>query len=48
MSKKVILICENCLSRNYHTNKNQYLSIRLELKKYCPICNKSTIHKETK
>jgi large subunit ribosomal protein L33 len=49
MRKKVILVCEECLSRNYTTTKNpQKTSERLELKKYCPTCNKNTVHKETK
>ncbi len=49
MRVKVILICEECLSRNYQTTKNPQKSTeRLELKKFCPVCNKYTIHKETK
>jgi len=49
MREKVILVCEECLSRNYTTTKNKSNSTkRLELKKYCPRCNKSTLHKETK
>ena len=46
--KKVILMCSECLSRNYVTTKNSMTSERLELKKFCPKCNKHTIHKETK
>ncbi|MBQ2472108.1 MAG: 50S ribosomal protein L33 [Acholeplasmatales bacterium] len=49
MRTKVILICEECFSRNYTTTKNpQKNSERLEIKKYCPTCNKYTMHKETK
>ena len=49
MRKKIILICEECLSRNYTTTKNVVTSKeRLEIKKYCKHCNKSTLHKETK
>ena len=49
MREKVILVCEECLSRNYTTTKNKQNSTkRLELKKYCSTCNKSTLHKETK
>jgi large subunit ribosomal protein L33 len=49
MRKKIILICEECLARNYTTTKNvKTTTSRLELKKYCKHCNKSTIHKETK
>ncbi len=49
MRTKVILVCEECFSRNYTTTKNpQKDTERLEIKKYCPTCNKYTIHKETK
>ena len=48
MRKNVILICEECLSRNYHTTKQVYCENRLCFKKYCPNCNKYVVHKETK
>ncbi len=49
MREKVILICEECLSRNYTTSKNkQKQPQRLEMNKFCPKCNKYTLHKETK
>ena len=48
MRKKIILLCEECLSRNYQTTKNINQKERLELMKYCKRCNKSTLHKETK
>lgn len=49
MREKIILVCEECLSRNYSTTKNKATtSTRLEIKKFCPKCNKYTIHKETK
>ncbi|GAA5414692.1 50S ribosomal protein L33 [Ureaplasma ceti] len=48
MAKKVTLVCEICLGRNYHTSKNQYKTERLELKKFCPNCNAVTLHKETR
>ena len=49
MRTKVILICEECLSRNYTVTKNpQKQNERIEMKKYCKNCNKYTIHKETK
>lgn len=49
MREKVILVCEECLSRNYQTTKNKATaSERLEFKKFCPRCNKYTIHRETK
>ena len=45
----VILTCVDCLSRNYVTHKNKKLNNeRLELMKFCPRCNKHTLHKETK
>ena len=46
--KKVILTCSVCLSRNYTTEKASSSNRRIELKKYCPKCNKHTLHKETK
>ncbi|MCI5543283.1 MAG: 50S ribosomal protein L33 [Candidatus Onthovivens sp.] len=49
MRKKVILICTECLSRNYTvTKKVETSSERIELRKYCPTCNKHTIHKESR
>ncbi|MDR3249873.1 MAG: 50S ribosomal protein L33 [Mycoplasmataceae bacterium] len=48
MKTNIILICEECNSRNYHIKKNKFNSTRIELRKYCPKCNKTTIHKETK
>ncbi len=39
MREKVILICEECLSRNYTTSKNPQKQVeRIELKKYCKNC----------
>ncbi len=49
MREKVILVCEECLSRNYITEKNKLNTTeRVVIKKYCKKCNKHTIHKETK
>lgn len=49
MREKVILVCEECLSRNYTTTKNKATTnTRLEFKKFCAKCNKYTKHKETK
>lgn len=48
MSKQITMICEQCLSRNYKTNTNENSKNRLELKKYCPKCKQSTLHKETR
>ncbi len=45
----VVLECTECKTRNYSTTKNKRLhSGRIEFKKYCPRCNKRTVHKETK
>ncbi len=49
MRKKIILICSECLSRNYTTEKKVESSTsRLELRKFCPHCGKYTLHKESK
>ncbi|NLW28828.1 MAG: 50S ribosomal protein L33 [Erysipelothrix sp.] len=46
---KVILVCTECLNRNYQTsiNKKNHRE-RLEISKYCKHCKKHTLHKETK
>ncbi|OQB06006.1 MAG: 50S ribosomal protein L33 [bacterium ADurb.Bin212] len=47
----VTLECSVCKERNHHTEKRlkgQDVIKRIELKKYCPKCNKQTLHKETK
>ncbi|MBA2873102.1 large subunit ribosomal protein L33 [Anoxybacillus calidus] len=49
MRKKVVLACSNCNSRNYSTMKNAAnLQERLEMKKFCKVCNTHTVHRETK
>lgn len=49
MTKKAVLACSVCGSRNYSTSANsQARNERLELKKYCKTCNASTVHKETR
>jgi len=49
MRKKVILICSECLSRNYTTTKRAEVATeRLELRKFCSKCGKYTLHKESK
>jgi large subunit ribosomal protein L33 len=47
MSKKVILACVECGSRNYST-AGKDTTERLELKKFCKTCATHTIHRETK
>lgn len=45
----ITLVCSNCKNENYITRKNKKTNTeRLELKKFCPKCNKSTLHKEKK
>ena len=46
--RNVILTCSVCLSRNYTINKKNNSIKLIELMKYCPKCNKHTLHKETK
>lgn len=49
MKEKIILVCSECLSRNYTMTKNKRLNVkRLELNKYCKRCGKHMLHKETK
>ncbi|HPG39535.1 MAG TPA: 50S ribosomal protein L33 [bacterium] len=49
MRDLVILECTECKQRNYNTDKNKRLhSGRIEHKKFCPWCNKRTVHKETR
>ncbi|MDD7384517.1 MAG: 50S ribosomal protein L33 [Actinomycetaceae bacterium] len=46
---KITLACEVCKHRNYITKKNRRNNPeRLELKKYCPWCKASTVHRETR
>jgi large subunit ribosomal protein L33 len=44
----VSLACSECETRNYRTTRKPSAKLRLELKKFCPICNRHTLHKETK
>lgn len=46
---KITLACSECKERNYITRKNRRNTPdRLELKKYCSRCRKSTLHRETR
>lgn len=46
---KIILACTQCEERNYQTTKNRRKHPeRAEWKKFCPRCNRHTVHKETK
>jgi large subunit ribosomal protein L33 len=43
------LKCTKCKSANYYTNKNKKtIERKLEFKKFCAKCRKSTPHKEAK
>lgn len=46
--KKVILLCDLCLSRNYSFFKTMNSNKKIEIKKYCSKCAKHTLHKETR
>lgn len=49
MREKVVLICSECLSRNYQVSvKKENKTARVEIMKYCPKCNTHTLHKESK
>lgn len=49
MSKKLVLACNDCGSRNYSVPKGESgNNTRLVLKKFCSKCNSHTTHKETK
>ncbi len=42
------LRCTTCKSFNFYTRRKKTLERKLEFKKYCPTCNKHTVHKEAK
>jgi large subunit ribosomal protein L33 len=45
----VALVCGDCGARNYRTTKaRDKRQERLEIKKFCPACNRHTVHKESK
>ncbi len=48
MREKVILICSECLSRNYTTEIDMSKQKNLTFNKYCPVCKKHTVHKISK
>ncbi|MBV7412864.1 50S ribosomal protein L33 [Dermabacteraceae bacterium P13115] len=46
---KITMACVDCKNRNYITKKNRRNTPdRLELSKFCPACNKQTVHRETR
>lgn len=49
MREKILLRCTECKSENYITRKNkQSHPERIEQNKFCPKCNKKTVHKQKK
>ena len=48
MREKVLLICSECLSRNYTYEVNTEGKKIKEVKKFCPKCGKHTTHKVSK
>ena len=46
--KKTILVCKECLARNYTTYSSPQPTQIIEKKKHCKECNKHTVHKETR
>lgn len=47
--ERITLQCTECKMENYRSEKNKRNTTeRLELKKFCPKCRKSTNHKEKK
>jgi large subunit ribosomal protein L33 len=45
----ITLACSECRSRNYTTTKNKRNDPdRLELRKFCRMCKKHTVHREAK
>jgi large subunit ribosomal protein L33 len=44
----IALICKECKSQNYVTERNKVnMEGKLEIKKYCKKCRKVTLHKES-
>lgn len=47
--QRVTLKCSECKNENYRTEKNKRNTTeKLELKKFCDHCRKTTLHKEAK
>jgi len=45
---EIALACPDCETRNYKTTRKPDQAGRIEKKKFCPTCNRHTVHKETK
>jgi large subunit ribosomal protein L33 len=49
MRNTFILKCQECKEENYMHSKNKKTHPdRMDVKKYCPVCQKHTAHKEKK
>jgi len=49
MRENITLECTVCKERNYTNTKNKRTHTqRVEFRKFCPRCNKHTVHKETR
>ena len=47
--EKITLVCSECKQRNYNSKKNKKNDPdRLEMNKFCKLCRKHTLHKESK
>ncbi len=44
----ITLVCEACKNRNYYFARGKKKDFKLELKKFCKACGKTTKHKEAK
>jgi large subunit ribosomal protein L33 len=43
------LACSKCKNVNYHSTRNKkQVQEKIEVNKYCKICQKRTLHKESK
>jgi len=46
---KIGFVCTVCSNHNYTSEKSKINTTEsLSLKKYCPVCRKTTLHKEKK
>jgi large subunit ribosomal protein L33 len=44
----IALKCTECSTKNYTEYKTKNIKEKIEIKKFCPVCKKHTVHKETK
>ncbi len=49
MRENITLKCSDCGEENYITTRNKRKQTeKMQVKKYCPVCRKMTLHKEKK